>query len=521
MTFFPSMAAVSGLTLLSRFLGYFRDVMIGSIFGDSGLSDVFFQAFRLPNLFRRLFAEGALNSAFVPLFARLNEHTNKRAALKFACTVFTILALVLIGLVIVFELRMPEMMAVLAPGFKKIPHKFQLAVDLGRIVFPYILFIALAALCAGILNSLHKFAVATASPVLLNIFCILALLWPVSTLAETSTLLSWSVLIAGIAQFAWVLVSCHHLDFPLKFCAIKMTPEVKLLLRRMGPGMASAGVYQINLLVSNSVASFVPMAVSYLAYADRINQFPLSVVGIAIGTVLLPLLRQQLGRHEDRQANHLENRVLQFSFFLTLPATVALFCLALPVIITLFQHGRFTFEMSREVAGILSIYILSLPANVLVKILSTSFFARHNTFIPMMAASISIGSNLVLTLILFHFFSYYGIAAAGVISSWINVIILGLSLLKKTPFTFDQRLRSSVFRLLLASLGMGGILQLILPFVLPYFGQEIFYDFVLLAGYMAVGLGTYLALVVLFKGFTRKEFNAAMNKTEEEEQTGR
>jgi putative peptidoglycan lipid II flippase len=517
MTFFRSMAAVSGLTLVSRFLGYFRDVMIGSIFGDSGVSDVFFQAFRLPNLFRRLFAEGALNAAFVPIFSRLNEHANKRAALKFTCSIFTILTAILIGLILVFEWWMPEVMALLAPGFQEIPHKFKLVVDLGRIVFPYILFISLAALCAAVLNSLHKFATATASPILLNVFCIIALLWPAVSLTDTSTILSWSVMVAGVAQLAWVLMSCYRLGFPLKFCAIKLTPEVKLLLRRMGPGIASAGVYQINLLVSNSVASFVPMAVSYLAYADRINQFPLSVIGIAIGTVLLPLLSQQLGRHEYQQANSLENRIVQFSCFLTFPATAALFCISLPVIITLFQHGRFTFEMSREVAGILSIYILSLPSNVMIKVLSTSFFARHNTFIPMTAASVSIGSNLILTFLLFHFFSYYGIAAAAVISSWINVVILVVSLVKKTDFTFDFRLKSALLRLLLASLGMGGILQLILPFVLPYFGREIFYDFVLLAGYMAIGLGIYLLLVWLLKGFTRQEFNEAMNKTHESE----
>ena len=509
------MAAVSGLTLLSRFLGYFRDVMIGSIFGDSGLSDIFFQAFRLPNLFRRLFAEGALNSAFVPLFTRLNEHVNKREALKFASIVFTVLTLILIGLVIVFEIWMPEVMGVLAPGFKSNPSAFQLAVDLGRIVFPYILFIALAALCASLLNSLHKFAAATASPILLNVFCILALLWPVVTLDDSSRALSIGVMVAGAAQLAWVWTSCYRLGFPLKFRKVKLTPEVKLLLKRMGPGVASAGVYQINLLVSNSVASFVPMAVSYLAYADRINQFPLSVVGIAIGTVLLPMLSQQLGRHEYEKANYLENRILQFSFFLTLPATCALFFLSLPVIMTLFQHGRFTFDMSREVATILSIYILSLPSNVLVKILSTSFFARHNTVVPMAAATVSIGSNLVLTFILFHFFSYYGIAAAGVISSWINAFILAVGLIKKTDFVFDKRLKSSVIRLLLASLVMGGTLQLILSFILPYFGQEIFYDFMLLAGYMLLGLGIYLGFVVLLKGFTRREFNEAMNKESE------
>lgn len=518
MTFFRSIATVSGFTLLSRLLGYFRDVMIGSIFGDSGISDIFFQAFRLPNLFRRLFAEGALNSAFIPLFTRLNEHKNKKEAIRFASIIFTLLALSLFVLIIIFEFWMPEVMGILAPGFKSMPSKFELGIELSRLVFPYILFIALAALCAGILNSLHKFAAATAAPILLNVFCILSLLWPTSSLEQASWALSMGVMIAGFAQLAWVWVSCWNMGYKLKFRPIKFTPEIKLLLRRMGPGVASAGVYQINLVVSNSVASFVPLAVSYLAYADRINQFPLSVVGIAIGTVLLPLLSQKLGHHEDHKANYLENRIVQFSFFLTFPATAALFIIALPVIMTLFQHGRFTFEMSQEVATILSIYILSLPSNVLVKILSTSFFARHNTFIPMLGASISIGSNLVLTFILFRFFSYYGIAAASVIASWINVAILMISLVQKTDFVFDRRLRSSALKLILASSGMGLVLKSVLPFVLPYFGREIFYDFLLLGLYIGLGGTVYLGLVFLLKAFTRREFDESMNRIEPLEQ---
>ena len=509
------MAAVSGLTLLSRLLGYFRDVMIGSIFGDTGLSDIFFQAFRLPNLFRRMFAEGALNSAFVPLFSKKNQRDGKKEALKFARIVFTVLTLILIALVIVFEIFMPEVMGVLSPGFKQIPQKFQLVVELGRIVFPYILFIALAALCAGVLNSFNKFVATTASPILLNLFCIVALMWHTTSVTQTTHILSWAVMAAGLAQFVWVLSACYQIELPMRFTAIKLTPEVRLLLRRMVPGLASAGVYQINLLVSNSVASFIPMAVSYLAYADRINQFPLAVTGIAIGTVLLPLLSQKLGRKEYKKANYLENRILQFSFFITLPTMTALFFISLPVIMTLFQHGRFTFDMSQEVAAILSIYIVSLPANVAIKVLSTGFFARGNTFIPMVAASVSIVMNLALTFLLFHFFSYYGIAAAAVISSWVNMMILGVYLVKKSKFSFDKRLKSATARLLLAALGMGGVLKLILPLVFPYFGREIFLDFVLLIAYIAIGFIVYVGFVWLFKGFTPKEFREAMNKDEE------
>ena len=512
MSFFRSMATVSGLTFLSRVTGYLRDVLIGSVFGDTGLSDIFFQAFRLPNLFRRLFAEGALNSAFIPLFSKINHREGRAEALKFAQTVFTILASILLVLTIVFEFFMPEVMAIISPGFKDMPEKFTLAVDMGRVVFPYILFIALGALCAGILNALNRFVAATASPLLLNVFCIVALLWQTSSLVATTKILSWAVLGAGLAQFLWVLGACRLLDYKMIFSRPELSPDIIKLLRRMVPGLASAGVYQINLLVSNSVASFIPMAVSYLAYADRVNQFPLAMTGIGIGTVLLPLLTHKRDRNEE--ANHIENRILQFGFFLSLPAAVALCVISLPIIITLFQHGRFTDVMSIEVAKVLSIYALALPPNVALKVLSTSFFARGNTKTPMIVASISILTNIGLTLLLFKYFSYYGIAAAAVISSWINMLLLGFFIHKEEDFNYDHRLWSSSFRLLGAALGMGVGLYLVQPYILSYFGKQVVLDFSLLSCYMVFGLALYLVLVWAIKGLTVSEFKEAMKRTE-------
>lgn len=514
MSFFKSMATVSGFTLLSRITGYFRDVMIGSVFGDTGLSDIFFQAFRLPNLFRRLFAEGALNSAFIPLFSKINVRQGKKDAQKFAQTVFTILGFILFVLTVVFEIFMPQVMGVISPGFKENPEKFYLAVHMGRIVFPYILFIALGALCAGVLNGLNRFVAATASPLLLNVFCITALLWQTSSLIETSYILSWSVLFAGVAQFIWVLYACHLLDYKMMFKSFSISPEVKKLLRRMVPGLASAGVYQINLLISNSVASFIPMAVSYLAYADRINQFPLAMTGIGIGTVLLPLLSQKREQENFKEAQYLENRVLQFGCFLTFPATIALYVMALPIIMTLFQHGRFTEHMSIEVAKVLCIYVFALPPNVVIKILSTSFFARGNTKTPMMVATLAIASNIGLTFLLFRYFSYYGIAAAAVIASWINMLVLGGCLLRTDDYALDRRLLSSCLRLLFAGFFMGGALLFVRPYVMPYFGHQVVLDFSLLSCYIALGLAVYLLFVWVLKGLTVKEFHEAMNRTD-------
>ena len=514
MSFFKSMATVSGFTLLSRITGYFRDVMIGSVFGDTGLSDIFFQAFRLPNLFRRLFAEGALNSAFIPLFSKINVRKGKRDAQKFAQTVFTILGFVLLVLTLVFELFMPQVMGVISPGFKADPNKFHLAVHMGRIVFPYIFFIAMGALCAGVLNGLNRFVAATASPLLLNIFCITALLWHTTNLVQTSYILSWSVLAAGIAQFIWVLYACHLLDYKMAVRSLEFSPEVKKLLRRMVPGLASAGVYQINLVISNSVASYIPMAVSYLAYADRINQFPLAMTGIGIGTVLLPLLSEKREKENFEEAQYLESRVLQFGCFLTFPATIALYVMALPIIITLFQHGRFTSHMSIEVAKVLCIYVLALPPNVAIKILSTSFFARGNTKTPMLMATISILVNIGLTFLFFRHFSYYGIAAAAVTASWVNMFMLGGSLLRTADYALDKRILSSILRLLIAGALMGGGLFLIRPHVMPYFGHQVVLDFFILSCYVGFGLIVYLLSVWLLKGLTVKEFQEIMNRAD-------
>lgn len=514
MSFFRSMATVSGLTFLSRITGYFRDVMIGSVFGDTGFSDIFFQAFRLPNLFRRLFAEGALNSAFIPLFAKINMRQGKAEALDFARIVFTILCLILVGLTIVLIIFMPQVMSVISPGFRNIPEKFTLSVQMGRIVFPYILFIAMAALCAGVLNALNRFVAATASPLLLNVFCIVALLWQASSLVHTTYILSWTVLVAGFAQFVWVCSACHLIDYKLTLKRPQLTPEIKKLLRRMVPGLASAGVYQINLLVSNSVASFIPMAVSYLAYADRVNQFPLAMTGIGIGTVLLPLLSQKRESDQLKEANHIENQVLQLGCFLTFPATVALYVMALPIIITLFQHGRFTENMSVEVAKVLCIYAFALPPNVAIKVLSTSFFARGNTKTPMLVATFAIILNIGLTFLLFHYFSYYGIAASSVIAAWANMAVLGVALLKQSDFTIKPRIRSASLRLLAAALIMGLGLFLVRDLLMPYFGRQVVLDFTLLSCYIAFGLILYLLFVWLLKGLTMEELQAAMHKAD-------
>lgn len=516
MAFFRSMAMVSGLTFVSRVLGYVRDVLIGSTFGNSGISDVFFQAFRLPNLFRSLFAEGALNSAFVPIFGRLHHKEGRLKALGFARLVFTVLILILLMLVLVFELNMESIMSILAPGFKRNPQKFHMAVQFGYIVFPYILFIALSALCAGILNSLNHFSAAASAPILLNLFCIVSLLLFSFNTLDAGKALSWAVTLAGVAQFIWVLGACARNGMILKPVRLKMTKELKTLLRRMGPGIAGAGVYQVNLLISTGVASFVPMAVSYLAFADRINQFPLSITGIAIGTVLLPLLTRHVASNRHEESVYIQNRVLQFSFVLTLPAAIALIVLSLPIVTVLFQHGRFTSLMSREVAKVLSIYAICLPANVVVKILNANFFSRGNTRIPMIVASVSILSNLFFIALLFPLFSYYGIAMAAALASFVNAGVLSYLLHRKQYFNPDTRLKKTLPRILAAGGLMGTLLHGSISWLNPMWAESILRDVFLLGFLIGGGVLSYLGLLLLFKGTSLEEFREVMKRTSED-----
>jgi putative peptidoglycan lipid II flippase len=516
MAFFRSLTTVSGLTFFSRILGYIRDVCIGSTFGDSGISDAFFVALRLPNVFRRLFAEGALNSSFVPIFTDIYENEGKEKALQFVNLIFTVLSLILLCLVALFELGMPLVMNLIAMGFKNDPEKFKLSVHFGYLIFPYIFFIALASLCAGVLNSLNRFFAATAAPIILNLFAILAIVFYSTHALNAGYALSFSISLAGIAQFLWVFIACWRARFPMRFTKIHVTQKLKLLLKRMLPGIAGGGVYQFNLLISDMIASFVPMAISYLSYADRINQFPLSLIGIAMGTVLLPVFSRQIQGKRYGEAMYMQNRALQFSFALTLPASVALMVISLPIIMTLFEYNKFTHEMSLNVAYILSIVSFALPANVMVKIFSAHFFSRGNTQFPVKAAIISMGSNLILTLILFHFFSYFGIAFASTLSSWINVGCLFYGLKKRKHIRFDKRLKKTFPLLCLSSFGMGIFLMEASSLLMPYFGMRFLKSAMSLTLLISGGLVIYLILLKATKAFTYKEFKEAMNRAQKD-----
>jgi putative peptidoglycan lipid II flippase len=505
MVFLRSLATVGGFTCMSRLLGYVRDLFIASVLGAGPLSDAFFVALKLPNLFRRLFAEGAFNAAFVPLFSKISAQSPSKS-IDFAHTVLTQLFLILLVMVIGFEVGMPWIIKIITPGFACDPEKFNLTIALSRITFPYILFISLGALLGGVLNTLHKFAASTVAPVILNIFSIVALVLFSGPAKTSAHALSWAICLSGIFQLIWVAVACHKEGIPIKFVKPTITPHTKNLFKRMIPGMIGAGVYQFNMFMSDIVASFVPSAISYLSFADRINQLPLSIIGIAMGTVLLPHLSNLLHHNKTQEALALQNQAMFFALFLTLPAAVGLFLLSPHIVEILFQRGEFTSVATKATSLTLSAFVTGLPAYVIVKVLSTNFFARGDTSTPVKIASLSIFVNLILNLILVQIWQYVGIAVATSIASWLNMAILMCFLIKKGFLNFTKPFIISILKLLLATATMGFILSHGQDFLALHFPHSRGLGLLLL---ILLGLGSYLGIVYFTKTINFKDLKQA------------
>lgn len=510
MVFIKSLSTVGGLTLLSRVLGYVRELLIAAVIGAGPVSDAFFMALKLPNLFRRLFAEGAFNAAFVPIFSRIYHQESIEKAQFFVANALSYLAVTLVGLVILFEIMMPTIMNMIAPGFKSDPEKFQTVIFFARITFPYIFFISIAALISGILNTMSHFAATTAAPILLNANAILALILFASGPTVAATALTVSVPISGIFQLVWIWGACRLLGFPVRICMPRLTAETRELFKRMLPGLLGGGVYQINLLVSDIVASFIPSGISYLAFADRINQFPLSIIGVAMGTVLLPLLSRQFHGDQIETGLRSQNRAMQIALFFSLPAATALFIIAYPIIQVLYQHGRFTIEATLATSAALSAFVLGLPAYVMVKVLSANFFARGDTKTPVKVAIISVVANLVLNLILVQYWSYVGIAIATALSSWANMFMLAVILYKSHYLTFDREFLKSIPKIIGGCAGMGGAL-----FYGAYWFRSVatIYQAIALLGIMVLGLGTYAAIVYYVRAIDFNELRKAFGKS--------
>ncbi len=444
---------VSGLTAASRVLGFVRDVLFAAALGTGWVADAFLVAFKLPNFFRRLLAEGAFNTVFIPLFARSLEGEGEAAARRLADEVLAVLAVVLAVLVAIFEVAMPWVVTVLAPGFVDEPRKFDLAVDLTRITFPYILLISLVALFGGMLNSTGRFAAYAAAPILLNLSLIgAALLIHVLDDVHAGKAVSWGVTCGGILQLALVLHAVRRAGMVPRLLLPRLTAGVRELLRRFVPAALGAGVVQINLLIDLWVASFLTTgAISWLYYADRVNQLPLGIVGIAVGSALLPLLSRQIEARDEAGANESQSRAIELVMILCLPAAAALVVIAHPVISTLFERGAFNAADSEASASALRAFAAGLPAYVLVKVLVPAFFARKDPGTVLRIAVVGLLSNLAVMLALVWSLGHVGIALATAAAAWINAIILYVVLVRRGHFAADNRLKRRLPRMLAAT----------------------------------------------------------------------
>jgi len=500
MSLVKSTLTVGSFTMLSRVTGFLRDVIMANLIGASWLSDAFFVAFKLPNFFRRLFAEGAFNAAFIPSFSSILTADGRKAAVDFAGEVMSVLFLVLLLLNAVFIVLMPWITPVFAPGFADSAEKFDLTVTLSQITFPYILFISLVSLLGGILNSMGKFAAPAASPILLNLCMIAGMVWLTNTPTPAHAL-AISVLVAGIVQFAWLVMACMRAGCMPGLFLPRITPQVKTMLLLMAPAALGSGVQQLNLLVDVIIASHIPDAVSYLYYADRITELPIGVIGVAIGTVLLPLLSKYIKAGELDAARQQMNRGLELVLLFGIPATAALLVIAEPIIRVLYYHGAFGERDMAATTMALMAFTTGLPAYLAVKVFAPGFYANHDTKTPFKIAMVCVVVNLVLNLALIGPLKHVGMALATAIASWVNLALMAGILHKRGMFVPDALLKKRLLKMGAAAKIMALALFLMDTVAAPFYVQGTLVRTVTLLVVISAGMLVYGSMVIALKAY--------------------
>ncbi len=520
MRLIKSTAIISSLTMVSRVLGLVRDILIANFLGASLINDALITATKLPNLFRRMFAEGAFNAAFIPLYARRLEEKGDKAANQFAGEALSALLFIVALIVIGFQLTMPWTLNIIGGGLEKIAEPgtrsvYDLAVLYARITMPYLLLMSLVALFSGVLNTRHYFVVAAFVPVLLNVVWISILFWASQTTIPLETLalyLSFGMTFSGLLQLGLLIWGVRRAGIRIPFMRPRLTPGVKRLVVLGVPGMISAGITHINIMVSHFISTFQEGAPSWLYYSDRLYQLPLGIIGIAMGIALLPALSRRLRAGDDSGAMMSLNRAIEIAAYLTLPATMALAVMPEFLIGGLFERGRFGPEDTAQTAKALKMFAFGLPAFVLLKVLTPAFFARENTKTPMIFAAMSALINLALGAYLFFTVGFYGLALATTIAGWSNVLCLIYILLKQSHLVFDNRLKSRLPRILAASIIMGIACWFLGARAQSMLSGHILNDYTLLLFVCGAGLSLYVVFAFLFRAFNINDFKDAFRR---------
>ena len=462
MSLFRKFASVGGATMASRVLGFVREAMIAAFLGAGPVADAFYAAFRFPNLFRRLFAEGAFNSAFVPLFASELETGGREAAREFAEKILSFLLLVLLGVSALAMIFMPFLVGtIIAPKFIEDPDKFDLTILLTRIMFPYLAAMSVVAMLSGILNAFRRYFLAAFAPVVLNVILIAVLVATGLNGFEQRDIgiaMAWGVFLAGIMQLLLLIYGIRKEGFPLSIRVPRLSPSVKRLLVLALPTALAGGITQINLLVGQIIASAQAGGIAIMNYADRLMQLPLGIIGISIGVVLLPELTRALAGENRKEAMQLQNRSLEFGLGLTIPAAVGLFMIPLPLITLIYERGAFDRETSELTAQVLAAFAIGLPSFVLIKIFQPSFYARQDMKTPMWFSGVNAVSNIILALVLFPIYGVVGLALATSAAGWINAFLLWFVLVGGKHFDFAASTVRNLSLICIASVAMAGVL---------------------------------------------------------------
>jgi putative peptidoglycan lipid II flippase len=509
-------ASVGGATMASRVFGFVREALIGAALGAGPVADAFYAAFRFPNLFRRLFAEGAFNTAFIPLFAKELEGNGMAGARRFAEEVLSVLVVALLAISVLAIVFMPFLVGtVIAPAFADTPEKFDLTVLMTQIMFPYLFCMSLVAMFSGILNSMRRYFLAAIVPVLLNIILIGVLVAAMTIGVDsrvTGLWLAWGVFAAGIVQLAFLIWGTHRQGYSMRLRRPRMTPTVRRLLVLMGPALLTGGVTQINLLVGQIIASAQDGAIALLNYADRINQLPLGVIGIAVGVVLLPELARSLKAGDEADAQHLQNRSLEFALGLTFPAAVGLAVMPAPIVALLYERGAFTSETTALTAGALAAFAVGLPAYVLIKVFSPGFFAREDMNTPMWFSMVAVVVNIVGALALFPAMGHIGLALATSLAAWVNFVLLAGTLWARKAFRPSPATLRRVALILLAGAAMGAALWGMQVVASDWLAGPLLLRLATVLGIIALAAAVYFGTVIATGALDRAQLMAMLRR---------
>lgn len=479
---------VGSLTLVSRIFGYIRDVLLAFFLGASVLNDIFIIALRLPNMFRTIFGEGALSAAFVPILSKKIKSGSQNDVKQLVQGTQNLLILCLIALSSIMIIFMPLVVTLLAPGYSSNPELFDLAVDLSRIAFPYIIFISLMAFYGGVANCYGNYFYFASAPIWLNIVLIIFVMFGDTALSKTYYL-SYGLLVAGIIEMLWVYQLIYKRFGYLSVFKMSVTNDIKVLLKKMLPGIFGSGIAQINLMITTILCSFIPSGISFLYYADRISQLPLALLGTALGTVLLPELSKR--SQEIKKFKAIQSKAYIFALFISLPITALLIGLSQEIVELLFEHGSFDHTATIETAAALTMLAIALPMFILIKVLTSCFFALGDTRTPVIISAISLPLNILVGLISLPIMRHVGIAFASVISSYFIVVTLAYLLNKKGGMALYAKTIKQSLKIASVSLMMLALIYIVKHYI---------------SSHIIIKLGACSALCILFYLLSNRYF---------------